>query len=287
MTEPGTRHGRSHHPVQNPASADGSFLDLVNLERIDRDIFRARFVFDEPYALYGGQVATQALLAAALTVGAERLPHSLHGYFLRPGDASRPTVFQVFRDRDGRSYSARRVVALQGGNVIFNMSTSFAIGSDSPDIQGETALDRTELPLGEEFAMPRLFSFQARTAPGDDGDDGFPLRWWARCSDDFALAQAAGAPIPRALLDILALTYLSDIGSGIIAYDSEEFQSGSSLDHVLWFHRPIAVDDWVLMDLRPRSVSYGRGLYHGDVLDAKGVLGASIAQQNLFRRVRR
>src|ERR1700761_2513907 len=98
---------------------------MLDVEELDRDLYRANFVFDDAQTLYGGQVAAQALRAAGLSVEADRSPHSLHGYFLRAGDASRPTIFQVYRDRDGRSYSARRVVALQGGEVIFNMSASF------------------------------------------------------------------------------------------------------------------------------------------------------------------
>ena len=86
----------------------GDLADVLDLEEIDRDLYRASFVFPDRWALYGGQVAAQALRAAGLSVEPDRLPHSLHGYFLRRGDATRPTVFQVFRDRDGRSFSARR-----------------------------------------------------------------------------------------------------------------------------------------------------------------------------------
>jgi acyl-CoA thioesterase-2 len=102
-----------------------SLLDLLALEKLDRDLFRATTVFDDPFPLYGGQVAAQALHAAGLTVPEDRLPHSLHGYYLRGGNAARPTLFRVYRDRDGRSFSARRVVAVQDGEVIFNMSASF------------------------------------------------------------------------------------------------------------------------------------------------------------------
>ena len=103
-----------------------SILDLLDLEYIEETLYRGCAVSGEPRRLYGGQVAAQALYAAGRTVPAGRLPHSLHGYFLRPGSRLRPTVFPVDRDRDGHSFSARRVVAIQDGEVIFNMSASFA-----------------------------------------------------------------------------------------------------------------------------------------------------------------
>jgi acyl-CoA thioesterase-2 len=99
--------------------SDVSLLDVLDLEEIDRDLYRSTLVMADPFPLYGGQVAAQALSAAGRTVPEGRLPHSLHGYFLRSGDAGRPAIFRVDRDRDGRSFSARRVVAVQGGEVVF------------------------------------------------------------------------------------------------------------------------------------------------------------------------
>ena len=111
---------------QPPALGQPSILDLLDLERIEENLYRSCVLVERPWPLYGGQVAAQALYAAGYTVPDGRLPHSLHGYFLRSGSAGAPTVFQVYRDRDGRSFSARRVVAIQNGEVIFNMSASFA-----------------------------------------------------------------------------------------------------------------------------------------------------------------
>ncbi|MEK6440572.1 acyl-CoA thioesterase [Pseudonocardia sp. T1-2H] len=127
----------THPPTHPPAEAvaDPTLLDLLTLEPLERDLFRATTVFEEQWALYGGQVAAQALLAAGRTVDEDRSPHSLHGYYLRGGDASRPTLFRVYRDRDGRSFSARRVVAIQNGEVIFNMSASFHIAEEGLDRQ--------------------------------------------------------------------------------------------------------------------------------------------------------
>src|SRR6201996_2959224 len=109
-----------------PVVGEPSILDLLDLERIEVDLCRSCVVVERLWALYGGQVAAQALHAAGRTVPAGRLPHSLHGYFLRSGSATRPTVFEVYRDRDGGSFSARRVVAIQDGAVIFSLSASFA-----------------------------------------------------------------------------------------------------------------------------------------------------------------
>jgi acyl-CoA thioesterase-2 len=116
----------------SPSSGQPSILGLLDLEQVEENRYRSSVVMERPGALYGGQVAAQALYAAGSTVPAGRLPHSLHGYFLRSGSAAKPTVFQVYRDRDGGSFSARRVVALQEGEVIFNLSASFAGPGPAP-----------------------------------------------------------------------------------------------------------------------------------------------------------
>ncbi|MDL4817482.1 acyl-CoA thioesterase [Actinomadura opuntiae] len=254
-----------------------SVLELLDLEELDRDLYRGTLVFDDPYPLYGGQVAAQALRAAGGTVPEGRLPHSLHGYFLRGGDAARPTIFRVDRDRDGRSFSARRVVALQGGEVIFNMSVSFqqpAVDEDrqvhpAPDAPGPEALPDEE--------MPRLFSMDSRVPPQPYAAADFPTRLWSRCVE----------PLPDDdLLHACVLTYLSDISSGLTALHDGNARSGSSLDHAVWFHRPVRMDEWVLMDLVPLTVASGRGLYSGTIHTRDGALVASLTQECLFRTPR-
>jgi acyl-CoA thioesterase-2 len=254
-----------------------SLLDLLALEEIDRDLYRATTVFDEPFALYGGQVAAQALLAAGGTVPAGRLPHSLHGYYLRPGDAARPTIFRVERDRDGRSYAARRVVALQGGEVIFNMSASFHRVEDGVDSQTEPMPPAGDPDLLPPLELYRLFSSEGRLPeqpyPGKD----WPTRFWARITADLG-----DDPLLRAC----ALTYLSDVYSGLAGLHDGRGHAGSSLDHAVWFHRSIPLDDWVLLDLVPRTVANGRGWYAGAVYSRAGLLVASLTQEALFRDVR-
>ena len=254
-----------------------ALLDLLDLEEVDRDLYRANFVFPDTYALYGGQVAAQALRAAGLTAGPDRLPHSLHGYFLRSGDASRPTVFRVHRDRDGRSFSARRVVALQGGEVIFNMSASFHTAESGQD---EQVVRMPEVPAPQDcdpWTFPRLFSMAGRRPPQPYPDHRWPTRAWGRCT--------AGLGDDR-LLHACVLTYLSDMLSGLTPLERGEGRSGSSLDHAVWFHRPARLDEWVLMDLVPHSVAAGRGWYTGSLFAPDGTLVASLTQETLFRRRR-
>lgn len=278
-------HSNTNATNLEPAAADparevdGSILfELLDLEELDRDLYRATTFLDEPSSLYGGQVAAQALMAAGRTVPDGRIPHSLHGYYLRGGDAARPTIFKVDRDRDGRSFSARRVVAVQGGKVIFNMSASFQRPEDGADVQVDPmsdAGDPTELP---EYRHARLFSMEARLCPQPYPDAGWPTRFWSRCT-----TALPDDPLAHAVV----LTYLSDASTGLSALHDENFMSGSSLDHAVWFHRPIRLDDWVLVDLVPRTVASGRGWYAGTVTSRAGVLGASLTQEALFRPLRR
>jgi acyl-CoA thioesterase II len=254
-------------------------LDLLDLETVEEDLYRASLVYDDDhYPLYGGQVAAQALLAAGRTVGADRTPHSLHGYFLRGGSSARPTEFRVERDRDGRSYSARRVVATQDDAVIFTMSASFAVPTVDVDIEPHPVADLPPLTGLPDEPLDRLLSFdgrfpaQARTGPGV-----LPTRFWARCT----------APLPDSpLVHACVLTYLTDFSTGLALLDGGASVTGASLDHAVWFHRGLRIDDWVLMDLEPQSAAGARGWYTGAVHRTDGVRVASLAQEALFRKRR-
>lgn len=252
--------------------------DLLDLEEIDTDLYRSQLLFADHYALYGGQVAAQALRAAGLTVPPDRLPHSLHSYFLRPGDASRPTLFQVHRDRDGRSYSARRVVAVQDGKVIFTLSASFHTGQQGPDKQ---VTEAPPFPPPEDcapFTLPRLFSVESRGSGARMPHEIVPRRFWAR---------SPSAPTADdQLLHACVLTYLSDISSGLHAIEDDHARASASLDHAVWFHRPVRMDDWTLTEVVPHSAAGGRGWYTGSVFDTSGRLVASFAQEALFRHAR-
>jgi acyl-CoA thioesterase-2 len=262
-------------PGQAPRSDLGqSLLDVLDLETLDRDLYRGNVVYPDRSSLYGGQVAAQALLAAGRTVGDGRTPHSLHGYFLRRGDSTRPTVFRVDRDRDGRSFAARRVVALQDGEVLFTMSCSFAVPEDGPDLQADPVPDGGSPEVLPGRPMPRLFSMEARIPAQRFPAPRWPLRFWTRTT----------LPLPDdPLLHACVLTYVSDIGSGVSAFEGGENRSNTSIDHAVWFHRPIRLDDWVLMDLVPHTAAAARGWYTGSLHDASGRLGASLTQEVLYR----
>jgi acyl-CoA thioesterase II len=251
-----------------------TLLDVLKLEQIEQDIYRANLTLDEDHSLYGGQVAAQALLAAGLTVDSGRPPHSLHGYFLRAGDSAIPTVFQVFRDRDGGSFSARRVVALQGGEVVFSMSASFQAPGAGPDVQVDDAPDAGAPEDAEPVTIPRLFSMEGRRPEQRYPAAHFPTRFWARATVELPDDDLTHACV---------LTYLSDIGTGLAALPQDEASPGPTLDHAVWFHRAARLDDWVLMDMQPRTVSGGRGWYTGTITTTAGVLAASFVQETLFR----
>ncbi|WP_181784365.1 acyl-CoA thioesterase [Pseudonocardia pini] len=253
-----------------------SFAELLDLEAVGPDRYRTTCVFDEsPYTLFGGQVAAQALWAAADTVAEGRHPHSLHGYFVAGATAAEPLDLQVERDRDGRSFSARRVVVRQHGRVVFTLSASFQVpagaGCDLDLAPASPVPDPAGLPVR---GLHRMLSAEARF-PDADGPPGFPPRFWARCTDPLG-----DSPVRHAC----ALTYLSDFSSGLLGlHDRTGSVTGPSLDHALWFHRPVRADEWVLLDLVPRVVAGGRGWYDGTVRTADGALVASLTQEALFR----
>jgi acyl-CoA thioesterase-2 len=257
-----------------PAAGEPNLLDLLDIEEVEEDLYSASTVFDEPFPLYGGQVAAQAMLVAGRTVAPDRVPHSLHGYYLRGGASAKPTVFRVQRDRDGRSYSARRVVAIQDGEVIFNLAASFSV----PEPGVDREVDHwPEVPRPDELPdaeLPRLLSMESRLPPQPQPGLDWPTRFWARCTLDLP-----DSPLVHACV----LTYLSDISSGLTALHDGRGTTGPSLDHALWFHRPARLDDWVLLDLAPHTVAGARGWYTGTVRRADGTLAASLAQEALFR----
>jgi acyl-CoA thioesterase-2 len=260
-----------------PPSGVG-LADLLTLERLDRDLFRACVVFEESWSLYGGQVAAQALLAAGATVDPEREPHSLHGYFLRPGDSRRPVVFSVDRDRDGGSFSARRVVALQDGEVILNLAASFARVDEAADEVAVLRMPVVDPPPDRGQVPPRLVDFALHVPEQPDGLLSFPTRAWLRCTADLP---------PGALLDAAVLTYLSDLFTGAGGMPGSAQRVQSTIDHALWLHRPSRAGEWVLMDLSPRAVSRGRSMYDGTLWQPDGTLVASLTQETLYRSRRR
>jgi acyl-CoA thioesterase-2 len=258
--------------------SDVTLRAVLELERVDRNLFRSTALFEERWSLYGGQVAAQALLAAGRTVDPSRTPHSLHGYFLRPGDSRRPVVFAVDRDRDGRSFSSRRVVALQEGEVILNLSASFALADDTEeDVPLEPVPDASPVAESPPSRAPRLVGCELRVPAQTHPLHSFPTRAWLRCAE--ALPDD---PVVHAAVQ----TYVSDIFTGVGRLPSSRGRHRSSLDHAVWFHRPARAGQWWLMELQPRAVSHGRGHYTGGLWTEDGTLVASLAQETLYRRPR-
>jgi acyl-CoA thioesterase II len=264
---------------REPGAALG---ELLTLEELDANLYRAsnprpdeRIV---PH-LYGGQVAAQALRAAAHTVPAERRPHSIHGYFLRAGRNDRPTIMVVDRDRDGGSFSARHVNAIQDGEVIFSALASFHSEETSVEFEEPALVIECAGPEGLEpsgDSRHHVF-FDLRHVPPGDVDEWSTSRMWAR-----PRAQLPDDPVTRACV----LTYLSDMGWAFHAVqDGGRRVGGPSLDHAVWFQRSFPVGDWMLLDLTPLSVSGARGVYTGTIRHHDGALSALLAQETLLRRV--
>jgi len=251
-----------------------ALTELLTLERIEDNLFRSVAVTSEPAGLYGGQVAAQALRAAAATVPGDRHPHSLHGYFLSRGDSSRRVLLTVHRDRDGGSYSNRRVIAVQNGVVIFNMVASFHVAESGLDYQAHqlpATVGPDELP--DSDIRTTLSGVDFRLPPQPEPGQQRPSRIWLR----------AQAPLADDTLQACALTYVSDMFSGLSRVPGGRSGALTSIDHAVWIYRKVPLDDWVLMDLEPESTAGGRGMYTGRIFARDGTLAAGIAQETLFR----
>ena len=247
---------------------------LLTLERVDRDLFRGRNANYGPrQTLFGGQVAAQCLLAAAATVEPERLPHSLHGYFLRAGRVDLPVIFEVDRDRDGGSFSARHVIAVQEGEVIFSMVTSFHMETDCTVFDDAPHREAPEPEQAPRRPWSTLLEVHEVT-PTNFLKGVFTDCLWVRSAkrlDDDRLLHRAG------------LTFLSDLGTGFGQQDRALVgRGGPSIDHSVWFQEDIRADDWVLIDLRPVKARNARGTYHGSLRDRDGRLGATLYQEQLL-----
>jgi acyl-CoA thioesterase II len=248
---------------------------LLTVERIEDNLFRTVVADEAAAPMYGGQVAAQALRAAAATVAGDRQPHSLHGYFLNGGDASRRVLLTVHLDRDGNSYSNRRVTAVQDGAAIFSMVASFHVPEPGQDYQAHQipqVAGPDELP---DWRMPtRMRGVDMRVPEQPKPDQRRPSRIWLRPRH----------PLPDDIMHACALTYLSDMCDGLRLVPGN-LTSGPlpSIDHSVWIYRKIALDDWVLLDLHPESAHSGRGVYTGQIFARDGTLAAGIAQESVYR----
>jgi len=262
------------------------FADLFELEPHGPDTY-VGITVRYPWGprLFGGQVVAQALRAAINTVDADRTPHSLHSYFIRPGSPEEPVRFEVERLRDGRSFTTRQVVARQSSGAILNASVSFQTPEpDQADIPVSSIPDElsppTEPSLSDD-SWSRFLHRKATDLPG--GRHGYWIRLDADLGDDPANQYCA-------------LMFMSDSApfrAGRLSHPDaqnaptdRELFVGASLDHSVWFHRPTDVSEWHWFDMRSHGLSGGRGLSSGDITTIGGVQAASMAQQILLRRKR-
>jgi acyl-CoA thioesterase II len=266
--------------------AVSSLVAMLDLERVDRDIFRGPNPGDGGRRLFGGQVASQALRAAASTVEPEHHVNSLHAYFLRPGVYGTPVVYTVDRIRDGRSFSTRRVVALQDGEAILNLDASFHAEEEGGEFQLTSPLDDVPGPesltrdVNRRGPHQRPVDSRSIELPGDP--DESRTRWVK------TLGELPDDPI----LHACAITYMSDSGPVGVARRAiggpedggwRATMMTASLDHCLWFHRRVRADEWLFYRLEAVVCGRGRGLSRGQMWTPAGDVAVTVTQEALLR----
>ncbi len=278
-------------------------LDTLDLEPLEKNLFRGLSPQVGWQRVFGGQVIGQALVAVRRTVE-DRAAHSLHGYFMRPGDPSVPIIYEVDRIRDGRSFTTRRVVAIQHGKAIFSMSASFHNNEDSLDHQ----FTMPDVPMPEDLASEAELR--------DMFIDKMPesaRRYWERArpiemrpvdlthfvSDKILdpiqnVWFKATSPLPDDVaIHECVLAYASDmtlLDTSLFAHGRSFFNRDlqlASLDHAMWFHRPFRADEWLLYHQDSPSTSGARGFNRGSVYTRDGVLVASVTQEGLIRVIQK
>jgi len=289
----------STEAIEAGARALARLVTHFELERIEDTIFRGSSRDLGWGRVYGGQVLGQALVAAARTVPEDRVPHSLHAYFLRPGDASIPVVYLVDPIRNGRSFNTRRVVAMQRGEAIFNLSASFQRvegGFDHhgapPDVPGPESL-QSDLQRAISMAdrlPPKLAARATRPGPIETRPVGAhdPIAPTPTSAERYVWFRARGAlpddpAVHRALLAYASDTHflVTSLQPHGVSWLTPGIQI-ASLDHAMWFHRPFRMDDWLLYAIDGPSTSGARGLVRGQFFQ-DGRLVASTVQEGLVR----
>jgi acyl-CoA thioesterase-2 len=282
-------------------SAMDQLLATLDLERLEHNLYRGNGPQVGWQRVFGGQVIGQALVAAQRTVEEGRYVHSLHAYFLRPGDPAVPIVYEVDRIRDGSSFTTRRVVAIQHGSAIFSLSASFQI--DEPGFEHQMAMPDVPAPetlpgekeINEQFldkAPENVRRYWSRARPIEirplsmkhyvSRDKLEPeQRVWVRTT----------GPVPAERhLQAAILAYLSDLtllDTALFAHGASVFDKdlqAASLDHAMWFHRPCSLDDWLLYSADSPNASGARGMTRGSLFTRDGRLVASVAQEGLIRK---
>ncbi|HEY8032668.1 MAG TPA: acyl-CoA thioesterase II [Methylocella sp.] len=281
------------------SNAVEELLAILDLERIEENIFRGRSPQVGWQRVFGGLVVAQALVAAARTVE-RRAPHSLHGYFLLPGDPAVPIVYEVDRIRDGKSFTTRRCNAIQHGRAIFSLSASFQI--EESGLEHAVSMPKVPLPesLPSEFEMLQRFGavmpeairrWFAQDRPIEVRPVDLPryMRHEAGAPEQYVWLRASG-PLPSdPAIHRAVLAYLSDmtlLDAVLGAHGHSVFDSGlqiASLDHALWFHRPFRADAWLLYAQDSPTSCGARGFARGLLFTDDGCLVASVVQEGLIR----
>ena len=274
-------------------------IDLLSLERLEEDLFRGSSRDIGTKRVYGGQVLGQALKAAQYTVE-DRTVHSLHAYFLRTGDHHAPIIYEVDRSRDGRSFSARRVVAIQHGRPIFTLAASFQLAEaglehqpDMPDVPNPDSAsqhliysqaDVDQMPDKLQRIVRLAAPFEFRTVEPIDLEQpvrSIPERHvWLRVAEKLP----DDTPLHYAMLAYIsdyALLPTALLPHGVHYHDVE--LQMASLDHAMWFHRAFRMDEWLLYSLDSPSAAHARGFARGQFYKADGTLVVSTVQEGLIR----
>jgi acyl-CoA thioesterase II len=277
-------------------------LERLDIERLDRDLFRGFSPDDGRPRVFGGQVAAQALVAAVRTVDGRKV-HSLHAYFLRPGNPKIPIIYEVDRIRDGKSFSTRTITAIQDGEAIFSMGASFQ--KDEPGHEHQAPMPAAAPPesvpstdelirvAARETGDPifRFLERLERPIVTHDLDPIDPRTPRQRTGEHLVWFRARGELPGDPLLHQCVLTYASDLtllDASLHRHALTWFDptlQAASLDHAIWFHRPFRADRWLLYATQSPSAAGGRGLNVGRIYTEDGVLVATVAQENLMRIV--
>ena len=274
-------------------------LALLEVEQIDKYLFIGKSP-KTPERVFGGQVLAQSLNAALRSVDSERIVHSQHAYFLRPGDPSRQIVYEVDPIRDGRSFTTRRVVAKQDGVPIFNTTVSFQVGEEGlthqatmPDVPGPEGLEtdfefysRMALQQPKKFRAPRPKAIERRSVTRRDYLDPQPTapvqHMWFRVTGDLGDDRRRHQTM---------LAYISDyslLGAALLPHPYTGHSKNmvmASLDHALWFHQPFRADEYLLYTMDSPNAAGGRGFSRGSFYTQDGKLVASSAQESLIRPI--
>ncbi|EHK58440.1 acyl-CoA thioesterase II [Allomesorhizobium alhagi] len=283
------------------SAAMQELLSILDLEKLEHNLYRGRSPKLDWQRVFGGQTIAQALVAAQRTVNPDRHVHSLHGYFMRPGDTKVPIIYEVDRIRDGGSFTTRRVVAIQHGHAIFSLEASF---------QGEEHGLEHQVPMPLDVPAPDTLMTQQELIGkyGDAVPEGIK-RYWERerpidmkpvmlkhytsreklaPEQNIWIRTAGPVPADRAT-QAAVLAYLSDmtlLDTSTFAHGRAVFDpdiQAASLDHAMWFHRPHRLDDWILYTQDSPSSQGSRGFTRGALYGRDGTLIASVAQEGLIR----